>query len=650
MKTKIVVVVGLLLLSGFTAIGVGDKAIVSTVTEAVHFNEPIVTDSETFVDVTVNGANACLSHAGKPILPLYTTTMTFSFGTKIIDIECKPSEVKNMVLLKKIRPGSKPVAQGLKTSIFEDYMEQNIYGSDRLFPENWFAFYTGGGLDKNNEHKTFLTLRIYPVRYSPATDTIYFVDTFELRITYEEPLTNPFPMTATNDLVIIAPSKFSGALQKLVDHKNDHGLSTELKTLEEIYSEYEGVDEPEQIKYFIKDAKETDNITYVLLVGGLKSYIYAKPRDDQNKGVSGWHLPVRYTNVVDSGGTYDPGYISDLYYADIYDGEGNFSSWDSNGDGIFAEWVGSSPSDIIDLYPDVHLGRLACRNRFEVMIVVNKIIQYESTPADPEWYQKMILAAGDTHDDSGTNYLEGEEMTEYILERYMTDVDPVKLYASNKDIDPDHTPTGTNLIREISAGAGHLFLTGHANPAVWTTHWPGEFEGPDSWTERFIITDFPKLSNRKKLPVCIVEGCHNNQFNVSLIASMMDKDNSKHMWTYGQKVPGCWGWWLTRKIGGGSIATLGHTGLSYEATGERGDLDGDGDNQPDCLEAFCGYQNRMYYKTISEGADILGEAWSGTHQKYLETFPGMDYKLDAKTVQQWALLGDPSLMLGGYSK
>ena len=63
------------------------------------------------------------------------------------------------------------------------------------------------------------------------------------------------------------------------------------------------------------------------------------------------------------------------------------------------------------------------------MILVNKIIQYESTSADPEWYQKMILAAGDTHDDSGTNYLEGEEMTEYILENYMTDVDPVKLFV-----------------------------------------------------------------------------------------------------------------------------------------------------------------------------------------------------------------------------
>ena len=234
MKTKIIVVVGLLLLSGFAAIGAGEKANFNTLIEAVHFDELIIADSELFTDVTVNGANAYLSHAGKPIIPLYTTTMTFPFGTKFVDIECITGEVQSMSLTKKIRSGSEPVAQGQETPVFKESMDQSIYGSDRLYPDNWFAFYTGGGLDENNEQKTFLTLRIYPVRYSPATDTIYYVNSFELRITYKEPSAKPFPVTAAYDLLIIAPSKFSGALQKLVDHKNDHGLSTELKTLERI--------------------------------------------------------------------------------------------------------------------------------------------------------------------------------------------------------------------------------------------------------------------------------------------------------------------------------------------------------------------------------------------------------------------------------
>lgn len=59
------------------------------------------------------------------------------------------------------------------------------------------------------------------------------------------------------DLVIIAPSKFVNNLQKLVDHKNSLGVNTKLKTTEEIYDNFTGVDKPEQIKYFIKYATET---------------------------------------------------------------------------------------------------------------------------------------------------------------------------------------------------------------------------------------------------------------------------------------------------------------------------------------------------------------------------------------------------------
>ena len=51
---------------------------------------------------------------------------------------------------------------------------------------------------------------------------------------------------------------------------------------------------------------------------------------------------------------------------------------------------------------------------------------------------------------------------------------------------------------------------------------------------------------------------------------------------------------------------------------------------------------------IGEGVDILGEVWGGTINKYLSTFPGMDSQLDAKTITQWVLLGDPSLKIGGY--
>ncbi|UCF13446.1 MAG: hypothetical protein JSW06_04100 [Thermoplasmatales archaeon] len=333
----------------------------------LQFLEPDVIERDSYVELNIEGANARLCHAGKPILPIYTRTMSFPFGTKIVNIDYETQEVKSMVLSEKIVPAPPPVIRGMEKNVLKCEMDETIYNSNELYPKNWFSFYTGGGLNENNEHKTFCNIRVYPVRYSPATNIIQYVEDLALTITYIEPKTSPFPTNSIYDLVIITPKTFSDDLQKLVDHKNNHNVPTTLKITGDIYKEYSGVDRPEQIKYFIKYAKETWNITYVLLVGGLKSLLWGNPRDDKNQGTKDWHLPVRYSNLKENEEIYDPGFISDLYYADIYDGEGNFSNWDSNEDGIFAKWSGlGDDKDTINFYPDVYVGRLACRNNFEV--------------------------------------------------------------------------------------------------------------------------------------------------------------------------------------------------------------------------------------------------------------------------------------------
>ncbi|GAI96806.1 unnamed protein product, partial [marine sediment metagenome] len=120
------------------------------------------------------------------------------------------------------------------------------------------------------------------------------------------------------------------------DHKNNHNLKTYLVTLEEIYSEYtDGRDEQENIKLFIKDEIEEKGIAYVFLVGGMIGQKYE------------WYLPVRYASSPS-----EEAYISDLYYADIYkEGGTAFEDWDSNGNGIFAEYT-LLKKDIIDGNPD----------------------------------------------------------------------------------------------------------------------------------------------------------------------------------------------------------------------------------------------------------------------------------------------------------
>ena len=233
------------------------------------------------------------------------------------------------------------------------------------------------------------------------------------------------------DLLIITADEFARLLQPLKKHKDEYGVKTQIVNLSDIYNEIlYGYDKPEKIKYFIKSAIEEWGIKYVLLVGGKKG------------PTPYWHLPVRYVKM-DEG--WEPHYLSDLYFADIYDSEGKFSSWDSDNDGHYSKWYYKHEAEDknVDLYPDVAVGRIPCRNERELKIMVNKIIDYETTTYDRIWFKDMIVIAGDTypeiHNPNWTGY-EGEYYAELALEN-MTGFNKIakrRKHYINKDLLPSN--------------------------------------------------------------------------------------------------------------------------------------------------------------------------------------------------------------------
>jgi len=652
-------ITALLLISTLTYIGVADESSSNHKFLSLCFSDLSLDRTETYVTVNIEGTNARYSHTGRPILPIYRETFTFPFGTRILNVSCSLGTLQSQRISGTVEIASEPFSVDLKKE--PSQLEDVVKSQRGYFPDNWFIYYTGGGIDNSNNHVTFLTLQVFPVRYNRTFGDIIYADEIIIDIEYEEPTSDPFPDEISYDLAVIAPLRYIPTLLRFAAHKNRFGIETIIMPLPLIYNGYTGLDKPEQIKLFIKDAIEQWGISSVLLIGGLKSTFIGKPRDNVNEGTKDWYVPVRYSNLIDNDTVYDPGFISDLYYADIYDGDGHFCNWDSNGDGVYGGWSYEGQqyegfpflppvdsTDVIDFYPDIQVGRLPVRNIFELKIIVNKIISYEQKPADPEWFNKIIAIAGDPYDDDDAEgFLEGELIADKALS-YMQEFTPIQLYASNKIIDPLHTPLKTNIIREISEGSGFLLFDGHGSPCWWNTFWPHEF---DTLIEDggLTIFDFPRLTNAQKLPICIIGGCHCGTFNVSLVNTILDKDNSHFMWSYGQPIPECFSWWLTRKIGGGSIATIATTGLGYEKEGEAGDLDGDGIDEPDCVEALGGFLERQFFQSYGENHhDVLGEVWVNAITQYLEVYPGLDDPWDAKTVEQWVLFGDPTLKIGGY--
>jgi len=242
------------------------------------------------------------------------------------------------------------------------------------------------------------------------------------------------------------------------------------------------------------------------------------------------------------------------------------------------------------------------------------------------------------------------------------------LWTSNGQLmNPD------DVISSISEGAGFLFFSGHGSPNVWADQTPGisgdrgyasvtglevtklslwGILGVLSFSQSFqsLLPFFPMdtISNGEKLPIAVVGGCHNSQFNVSMIPGMMEgleyifpSMGQSFMWCHGSAVPEAFSWRLVRNPIGGAIASIGNTGLGYGMPGKE--LTTGGGDSWITIEFFKQYG--------ANGQDILGNAYLQTLNSYVDTFDMTDLPAGhPKTMTQWALLGDPTLKIGGYEE
>jgi hypothetical protein len=571
------------------------------------FSSPRIRTDNTYAYVSINEADCNSISDGLPVLPVNVTVWEFPLGIEIVNVTIKHSSPSILNI-------SKKVSHGIFSPV--TIKDETIYSSTDLYPANWVTYHTGGGLH-NDTRKAFFVLRVYPVRYIPGKNQLLSIDWVEVKVLYKR-LESPVSLnTSIFDLLLITPPRFSLALKPLLSHKENQGLKTKMVTLDEIYDTIDyGRDNQEKVKYYIKRAIEEWNIKYVLLVGGMK------------RQSTLWHLPVRYSHVVPYKEQEWPeeSFLCDLYYADIYDAQGDFSSWDSNGNNIFAEWTDKG-HDLMDLYPDVYLGRWACRNYLEVLTMVQKTLIYETNEDTLDWFKNIVLIGGDSYNDN-QGYIEGEIACDEAL-MLLPDFQSVKIYASTQTINR------RTVGRAFNAGCGFAYFVGHGTSSAWTTHPPYEF---DTWLPGLKIRDMKFLRNRNKFPVVVVGGCLNAQFDVTLLNLLRD---FQYATSYGTFSPECWAWQLTNKIGGGAIATIANTGL-----GTHGREDTDNNKIPDYLEVLDGWlELRFFYKYGIQQSRILGAIHGDVITEYIHRFLGNQNKMDIKMVQQWVLLGDPSLQI-----
>jgi len=406
--------------------------------------------------------------------------------------------------------------------------------------------------------------------------------------------------TSSYDFLIITPSEFYNEFKKLADFKEKHGIKTKITSVDEIYASSNGRDKAEKIKYFIKKEVEEDGIKYVLLAGSI------------------YKLPIRYVMYHERWRNkyYNFSVPTDLYYADLYryeNGKVVFSSWDTNNNGIYGEiYYGcKGVNDTIDLYPDVYIGRLACDNKWEARNAVNKITGYESHPG--EWFKRLLLVGGDTF--PGWGVIEGEYMNDYIA-NMMSDFTPIRMWASDGTINP------INVERNLEKGAGFLYYSGHGFPYGWATHRPDD----KNWTGRYFTPYIAALFNGYKLPIIFFDACLTAKLDFNTTDLIQD----------GVPIPikmkfPCFAWYFIAHAGGGAIATIGSTRVAFTGVGKNGPYSG------------ASYLAMCFFSSYLENRSRkLGEVFAEAQDKYI------NHLWDRWTLQEFILLGDPTLQIGGY--
>jgi hypothetical protein len=587
---------------------------------------PIFNDFGEYIEVEMINSTI-LYEIGKPMLPVITKIFTYPFGSEIIDVNIK-YDIVSFSLSKDINPCPPLIIYNYKyqSMLNNPFIDEITYCSNQLYPNQPVTFHTGSGIYQN-DHVLFLAVKIVP-QYNPVEDFLNIPLNIFINVTYKQPSESVF-MHNEYDMVIITSEDFSETIRPLVKHKNNVGIQTLVKTTKEIYNEYTGRDTAEQIKYFIKDAIETLGIRYVLVIGDVDV------------------VPMRKSDVtIITQPTIWKRILTDLYYADIYNSDGGFSDWDSNENNKFGECrIDFRKSDgkvnvidEIDLYPDVGIGRLPVKSKEEVQIVSDKIIEYETNTHKSNWFNKIILMGGDTSPGDDSAFYEGE----WFLEEYIAPVMESHGFTLVKLFTSLGTFTPMNINQEVNSGACFVSYAGHGNTNCIGTYPPN---GTESIS--YFIRDIQAMNNSGKLPVFFLDACLTGKLDYNfldrgiliLFPFCLIKIILENLFDF--KIYPCFAWSLLKKPSGGGIAVIAASQPSWDGYIQNGVN----------LELLFGSNilNRYFFDAYEEGS-ILCEMMIQAQNSYITMLTNQDgFMWDRNTIDEYNLIGDPSLKIGGYS-
>ncbi len=566
---------------------------VQTKVMGIDFSKPtIITENEDYFSVAVEGS-MLRNIPGEPQLPVLNVVLKFQPGTKIKSVEVEPinsnympgSQDRLYKPSEELVPVSELTYENFKLPFESPLMDEKIYKQPKYFPQTPFEYSTGMGIDPDTDETTlFLAIKIYPIRYQPIDNIINWLGSANIKVKYTEPRAPGNNGPGEPNAGTRGSTAREGIYDMVVITPNE--FSDDLAPL----IDHKNRVEVPTILVTFSDITSSKHFPVQGddLQEKIKYFIFNAKKDWDIKNVmlvgDSGKLPIRSASIQGE----DSVIPSDLYYADVFNANQNFCDWDANNNGKYGEHSGG-PIDGTDLYPDVYLGRLPASTGGEVQNMVNKIITYELTAIGQPWTNNAILCGLDTFS-GGTP--EGEYLSDQIASKFLKGYTVKKLYEST------NTLSSSSIASNVNAGAKFLSFSDHGLVNSWGGHWSK--------------SDVNSLSNGDKLPFVNLDACLSGA------------------WDQGD----CLAESFLTKTGGGAIASFASSRVAYGAFGTAH------------VHAVSGYHNIRLYANYDLGRETPGEMVAAAKWDYLNNV-GKNFYTDYKTVVEYNLFGDPSLVIGG---
>ena len=445
-----------LILTTVLAIVLSTLSFAQTVQKTYYFDNPSITEVNGY-DVIKFAGTMNNGVVGEASLPWQVVSLLLPQNTDAQSINVEYSDFVELEGTYNLLPqqAARPLSS-TKPLVFEK--NEDFYRSENVYPENTFS-------KANTQYLngcSFAFAQFSPVRYVPAMGKVSYAKsatvtievtasksdrsnnlwmTPEVERRVERLAQNPEAVKAYKnrartmggyELLVITPQQWVSHFDEYVEFYEARGLRTHVTALEDILANFEGRDDAEKMREYIKQEYENEGIMMVLLGG------------DSN--VVPWRALWCYATEEEQDNL-----PADMYFVCL-DG-----TWNDDNDELWGE-VGED-----DLLPELGIGRMPFNNETQFNNMMHKTLEYQANPVLGE-FRTVILGAehlGDGYYGSTdlNMLIGGSSNFDYTTVGIPTDYNFVKIYEGS--------PTGwSGMIfkKAINENGGqYVHHVGHAN-------------------------------------------------------------------------------------------------------------------------------------------------------------------------------------------